>query len=167
MLKMTASNVVLRKNRVASFTLVELLTVMAIIAILVALTLGAASGVMNKAARSRAASEIQAMSTALEGYKTDNGIYPPSSGLLTNTYAGGDGSPGGGGLYIASSQILYVALSGQTNFTGVPSAGTKVYMSFKAYQVGDPTGAINGGSYVKDPWTFAYGYSTGTAAGAA
>jgi len=52
------------KAKLASFTLIELLTVMAIIAILAALVLMAGMGVMNKAARSRASAEIQAMSTA-------------------------------------------------------------------------------------------------------
>jgi prepilin-type N-terminal cleavage/methylation domain-containing protein len=157
--EMTALSMVQRKNRLASFTLVEVLTVMAIIAILAALVLYAASGVMNKAKRSRAASEIQAMSAALEGYKTDNGSYPSAIGLLTNTYANNDGS---GILYQQSSQLLYQTLSGQTNFTDTPVAGIKVYMPFKLNQIGDLTGATTGGSYVKDPWNYSYGYSTGT-----
>lgn len=162
MRKLTASNRVLRKKQVASFTLVELLTVMAIIAILAALTLAAASGVWNKAARSRASSEIQAMSTALEGYKTDNGVYPSTNTLTlaTNTYANYDGSLAGGA-YQLSSQLLYLSLSGQTNFTDPPVAGAKVYMSFKQNQIGNATGAAAGGSYVKDPWNYSYGYSTG------
>jgi prepilin-type N-terminal cleavage/methylation domain-containing protein len=164
--KMTVSSMVSRKSRLASFTLVELLVVMAIIAILCALVLMAASGVWTKAARNRAASEIQAMSTALESYKTDNGIYPPSDGvLLTNSpYSAYDGSQIN---YQTNSQILYLALSGQTNFTDTPAAGTKAYMSFKANQVGNPTGASGGGSYVKDPWNYSYGYSTGSAPSAA
>ncbi len=35
-------------------------------------------------------------------------------------------------------------------------------MTFRANQVGDPTGANTGASYVMDPWGYAYGYSTGT-----
>jgi len=148
------------KRRLASFTLIELLTVMAIIAILAGLILYAGSGVMLKAKRSRASSEIQAMSTALEGYKTDNGIYPPASNMLTNAYAANDGSQSGG-LYQLSSQLLYQALASQTNFTATPT-GAKVYMSFKANQIGDLTGAVTGGSYVQDPWAYSYGYSTAT-----
>jgi prepilin-type N-terminal cleavage/methylation domain-containing protein len=159
--KMTASSVPPRKNRVASFSLIEILTVIAIIAILAALTLAAGSGAMTKAARSRASAEIQAMSTALESYKTDNGIYPASSNLLTAAYASIDGS---GAIYQASSQLLYQALSGQTNYTANPTAGVKSYMAFKINQVGDPTGALTGGTYVQDPWTYSYGYSTGTTA---
>jgi len=155
--EMTSLSRALRKNRLASFTLIELLTVMAIIAILSALVLSAWPGAMNMVARKRAASEIMAMSTALEAYKTDNGIYPQASGLITTSYAGNDGS---GGLYQASSYILYTSLSGQANYNTVPAAGAKSYMSFKLNQVGN----LAGNTYVQDPWGYSYGYSTGDAA---
>ena len=54
------------EKELASFTLVELLTVMAIMAILAAVIMAAASGVRAKAARGRASSEIQAISSALD-----------------------------------------------------------------------------------------------------
>jgi len=165
--KTTALNVVLRKNMSASFTLVELLTVIAIIAILAALTLAAGTGVLKKAARSRASSEIQAMSTALEGYKNDNGIYPvgnttagSSSSLLgppTGAYPG-DPVVANVTAYQNSSAALFQALSGITNYaTDIPLSSVKHYMSFKANQIGSPT--VN--SYIKDPWNNSYGYSTG------
>jgi prepilin-type N-terminal cleavage/methylation domain-containing protein len=115
--KMIASSRGFRKNRMASFTLIELLTVMALIAILAALVLSAGIGVMTKAARSRATGEIQAMSTALEGYKTDNGNYPPSDRvlLLTNTATDpyfSKEDDGTSTAYQTNSQLLYQALSG-------------------------------------------------------
>lgn len=58
------------------FTLVELLVVITIIAILAALVLSTAGGIQDKAARSRAQSEIAALGAALESYKADNGDYP-------------------------------------------------------------------------------------------
>ena len=58
------------------FTLVELLIVIAIIAILAALTLNTAGYIQKKAARSRAETEIAALSAALESYKADTGDYP-------------------------------------------------------------------------------------------
>jgi hypothetical protein len=120
--------------------------------------------VWQKAARSRAASEIQAMSTALESYKTDNGIYPPSDGvLITNSYATYDGSMAN---YQTNSQILYQALSGQTNYQDAPVAGAKAYMSFKVAQLGNNSAAAgttgSGSTYVRDPWNYSYGYSTAT-----
>lgn len=160
---MTALIMVPRKNRRAAFTLVELLTVVAIIAVLAALTLSAGSAVMNKAARNRAASEIQAMSGGLEAYKTDNGIYPAASNLVTTTYTGNDGSLTAG-LYQLSSRILYKALASKIAYTDValstvsPATGT-AYTSFKLTQIGSPTA----NSYMKDPWNYSYGYSTGDA----
>ncbi len=152
-----------RGHGLSSFTLIELLTVIAIIAILAALTLAAAEGVMKSAARARAKSEIQAVSTALESYKTDNGIYPwtnsynPPTFASTNQYTGLASL----GLYQASSQALYEALSGKTNFTDLPSTPpNKYYMSFKANQLGNVkgTGTGSGSTYVQDPFGYSYGY---------
>jgi len=165
------------KSRLNSFTLVELLVVMAIIGILVAITLAAASGVMAAAARARAHGEIQAMTAGLESYKSDNGAFPQSTYtavLLTNSSTSPYGSAttgmdGSSTAYMNSSETLYLALSGQTNFLDTPVAGTKVYMSFKVSQIGNPsapsgTAVGAGSSYIQDPWTYSYGYSTGTTA---
>jgi type II secretory pathway pseudopilin PulG len=177
--KLTVLSGVLQKKRRASFTLVELLTVIAIIAILCALTLTAASGLWAKSLRSRAAGEIKAMSGALEGYKIDNAIYPntnvatgtvmSSSPLVTNTAANPYFSTlfdGTGANYKKTSQVLFLALSGQTNFTDIPG-GAKVYMTFKRNQVGDPNGTSTGASYIQDPWGYSYAYSIGTGGGGA
>jgi len=149
-----------------SFTLVELLVVMAIIAILAALILAAGNGVVIKAMRSRTTTEIQAMGTAAEGYKADNGIYPQGDGnLLTNGssaptfYTADDGITTANGEYQTNSTLLYIALSGQTNFAAAPVSGAKHYMSFRQNQIGNPNGPY---SYIKDPWSHSYGYSTGT-----
>lgn len=157
------------KRATSSFTLIELLVVMTIIAILAAMTLFAAEGALNAAARNKARAEIQTMSTALEGYKTDNGVYPvaalPGSGSRASILGGAPYStldPSTlGGSYQISSKALYQALSGQTNFTDIPVVGVKSYMSFKKNQVGDPTGSLTGGSYIQDPWNYSYGYATG------
>ena len=87
------------------FTLIELLVVIAIIAILSALLLNTAGYIQKKAARSRAETEIAALSAALESYKADNGDYPPG----TNTSATG------------ANAFLRAALSPDTN---------KVYFEF-------------------------------------
>ena len=146
-----------------SFTLVELLVVMAIIAILASLILAAGSALINKSMRSRASAEIQAMSTAAEGYKTDNGIYPQGDGLLLTNSAATPYSDttydGSSTEYQTNSTDLYTALSGQNYFGAAPVAGTKAYMSFKANQVGNVGGPF---SYIMDPWTKSYGYSTGS-----
>ncbi len=164
----TLSSVV-RQKQLSSFTLVELLTVMAIIAILAALTIGAASGVMAHAARNRASSEIEAMKSALDSYKIDNGAYPvgttaaqpaPSSLLGPGTAPAAyplDPVVVNLAAYQSASGALFQALAGTPNYTVAPA---KSYMNFKLNQVGSPTVTP---SYVKDPWNNPYGYSTGDA----
>src|SRR5882672_10588162 len=65
-----------RPATIAAFTILELLVVMTIIIVLAGLILATSGYVQKKGARSRAEAEIAAMSTALESYKADNGIYP-------------------------------------------------------------------------------------------
>lgn len=140
------------KSRRNSFTLIELLVVMAVIAALSAITLGAAGAIQNKAARSRAAAEIAAMSTALESYKTDNGIYPSSPTLTVAITSPSDAK------YTAASSILYTNLSGKSSFSAATLSGVS-YMPFKKNQVSVATTP----NYVLDPFGYAYGYSTATA----
>jgi len=150
-----------QRRKHSSFTLMELLTVIAIIAILAGLILWAGTGVMAAGLRSRASSEIQGMSSALEGYKVDNGIYPADLNLVgptNSSYPTDPTASGSGANYQASSETLYQALSGQTNFNAA-TAGNKVYFTFKSSQVGNPSGPSY--TYVRDPFGFSYGYSPG------
>ena len=60
----------------SGFTLIELIVIVTIIVILAGLVLSTVGYVQKKAARSRAETEIAALSAACENYKADNGIYP-------------------------------------------------------------------------------------------
>jgi len=156
-------------RRPDSFTIIELLTVIAIIAILLGILLAAMSGVMRTAGRDRARSEIQAMSAALESYKADNGIYPtPPAGTgfnTTNDYTADSTATAGLG-YQASSAFLFEQLTGTTNYGQLPLTGTKSYMTFKSSQLGNDTPTSGSPIYIRDPFGNSYGYFTGTVSGA-
>lgn len=159
-----------------AFTLVELLTVMTIIAILAALTLKVSGYVQNKAASSRAEGEIKAMEAACESYKADNGIYPRgpaaamtvgSTGIATNATDSLDArTTGNPTSYAQTSLYLYSQLSGDTNGNGkIDAAETsnKVYFEFKPTMLGaakTSSGAITAVNFISDPWGSSYGYST-------
>jgi len=65
-----------RDRRSRAFTLVELLTVMAIIAILVSIGIGAVRGASQRAAIARGKADLAALATALEEFKRHYGDYP-------------------------------------------------------------------------------------------
>lgn len=118
----------MKRHLPKGFTLVELLIVITVIAILAALVLNTAGYVQEKGARSRAESEIAALSAALESYKADNGDYPLSSNPQTNS--------------ASTDQTLYTNLS--------PASG-KVYFEFSK-------GMTNASKAVIDPFGNGYGY---------
>lgn len=59
-----------------AFTLIELLTVIAIIAILAAITFGVVKGVNERAAIGQAKAELASLALSLEAYKKQYGDYP-------------------------------------------------------------------------------------------
>jgi general secretion pathway protein G len=140
----------------AAFTIIELLVVIAVIIILAGLILSTVGYVQNKGARSRAETEIAAMSAALESYRADNGIYPRDTTNSTtdnvNARAAIDFLK-----YQPASQYLYGELAGDSDFDGVPNTSSKAYMQFKPNQLGKD---IKGKVYLRDPFGNSYGYST-------
>lgn len=75
----------LSNARFGAFTLIELLTVIAIIAVLASLILATSGFVQERAGRARAQTEIEAIQSALELYKIDNGDYPEGNGGSDST----------------------------------------------------------------------------------
>ena len=147
----------------AAFTIIELLAVMAIILVLAGLILNIAGSAQYNSAKARATSEIKAMETALESYKTDNGAYPsdPASSEQLDPQMSFEPTQG---TYLKSSEFLYQQLAGLQ-----PSQTTaqKTYMQFKPQQLhlaSDATtttvSATSPYMYIIDPFGFSYGYST-------
>jgi len=160
-----------------AFTLIELLTVVAIIGVLASLVLMTSGFIQKKAAASRSENEIQALSTGAERYKTDNAIYPRDKAVPGQTGTSTDtldarkiGNPAS---YKAQSLILYKALSGDTNADGVVSVsdapGSTVpptqYYEFPPqvlYRTNNKQriSASNAVQFIQDPFGYSYGYST-------
>jgi prepilin-type N-terminal cleavage/methylation domain-containing protein len=118
-----ASSFVIRHSSFSvrrAFTLIELLVVIAVIIVLAGLVLSTVGYVQKKGARSRAETEIAAMSAALESYKADNAVYPPYSGT-TGAHA----------LYQGLSGDGNDAIGGTTASTGTPGSSGKQYMTLK------------------------------------
>jgi len=88
----------------AGFTLIELLVVVAVIAVLAGITLAAMSGVQGKAARDRTKAEISAIATALEAYRSQYGVYPPSASNNTVPFTNISG-------YLATDRITVEGVS--------------------------------------------------------
>ena len=158
-----------KPRHLSSFTLVELLVVILIILLLAGLTLAAGEAAMNAAARGRARGEIQALTSGLENYKTDNGTYPWTNSYNGTTFGSTNDftqdPSASGGDYVVSAQILYESLSGQTNFEDTPVSGVKNYMTFKTSQLGNVkatagTYTATGSTYVQDPFSYPYGFYT-------
>jgi prepilin-type N-terminal cleavage/methylation domain-containing protein len=154
-----------------AFTLIEVLIVIAIIVVLVGLILTTIGYVQKKEARTRAETEIAAISAACESYKADNGIYPrDTTNNTTDTLnARSDSDPSVTpfpNVYQNASQFLYGELSGDRNFNNVIDAAeqaNRAYFTFKPQMLEGPkdaNGNLTAVSYIRDPFGNSYGYST-------
>jgi len=151
---------ILQRCREKGFTLLELLTVVAIIIVLAGLILSGMGYAQQKAASERARAEIAALSLALESYKIDNGDYPryltaDAEDSFTDTYqiTTGTAVPDG-------SKVLYRGLVGDSDGDGKTDTNAKVYFQFKADMLSTGTATPTDATHIIDPFGYAYGYST-------
>jgi len=165
-----------------AFTLIELIVVIAIIIVLAGLILSTVGYVQKKGARSRAETEIAAISAACESYKADNGVYPrdPTANTATdalNARTMFDPVTTNATLYKAASLVLYRALSGDRNLDRTVTAADeslnidgsalsppltqlpKTYFTFRPNQL-SPSDQNQLVEFVRDPFGNSYGYST-------
>jgi len=155
----------LRRDR--GFTLIEMLTVMLIIAVLASLILGVNALVQSKAARARAEGEIRTLSMGCENYKVDNGTYP-RTGDTDALNPREDVNPNSSDeKYQDASKDLYKALSGDSGPGKDPDfiPDGKIYLPefFKPNVLAakkDANGKIIEVKYIQDPFGQCYGYST-------
>lgn len=126
-----------RGRQAPAFTLIEIITVMAIILVLMGMVVGGFGWYQRKASEGRTTVLVHSIGRALEEYKLDNGSFPP-----------GDGAEG-------SSKEVYIALYGDGDGDGKPDDGAQVYLNvLDPGLVGKQKNVYSeGGSYViKDAW---------------
>jgi prepilin-type N-terminal cleavage/methylation domain-containing protein len=169
----------MRKTHSEAFTLLEMLTVIAVIAILAGLVLQVGGYATRKAALSRATGEIHMLASGCESYKSDNGGYPrdiaTSTGgnSLTDVISPKQHFIPTDSVYAASSLFLYKELTGDkkgagTTPDGVPDEGEQRYIKEMEPRIlnskKDPTSKrILEVRYLQDPFGFPYAYSTAAA----
>ena len=157
-------------HRRRAFTLIEMLVVMAVIAILAAILLNLNALVQSKSARTRALGEIHALESGCKSYQADNGSFPQDATTTDVLDPRTMGDPNTAA-YKNASLYLYKQLSGDLNADGRndPNATppeTKNYVSdyFTPQRLGvDSTRTAGTANYVlflKDPYGNSYGYST-------
>lgn len=96
-----------------AFTLIELLIVVAIIAILAAIAVPNFLEAQTRAKVSRAQSDMRALATGLESYRIDNNVYPSGNAFGLGVYfpgaSGGVGPEAGRVLERLSTPIAYMS----------------------------------------------------------
>ena len=141
-----------------AFTIIEVLIVITVILVFAGLILATSGYVQTKGNRSRAEAEIAAISTALENYKADNGIYPiDAANGTTNTLDARTMFNPTAAQYAAASVFLYKELSGDPIGNRTPTE--KSYFSFKPNML-LPKNQAQTVSAIADPFGHSYGYST-------
>ena len=147
-----------------AFTLIELLTVIGIIAILAGITFGVVKGVQERAAIGQAKVELAVLAQALEAYKLQYGDYPQIGRYTTATAptaASNSNQPG----------LLFNALMGKLgpiNNTFNNTLGKASVEPSKLSTINADYPAASGNTLVAnafiDPWGRAYLYSYRTSA---
>jgi type II secretory pathway pseudopilin PulG len=152
-----------------AFTLIEMVTVVAVIIVLAGLIISVAGFVNTKAAREKALAQIKNYSLQSDAYKLDNGTVPQNADtdLLDARMHFSPVGGSSGTLYQNASRYLYSCLSGDLDPAlrpdYKPEAGNKVYYGFKRDELNcqkNADGAIQSVNYIQDPFGNCYGYST-------
>ena len=141
----------LRQAAARAFTLIELLTVIAIIAILSAISFGVIKGVKERSSIGQAKAEVAVIAQALETYKMQYGDYPQATSTADPKI-----TPNANAVYMLQ------ALIGKKGPTGVAMT-QKALLDISKFSLSDTTGdpfSSPGSSTITlvDPWGNSYMY---------
>lgn len=112
-----------------AFTLMELLVVITLIAVLAAMVLAGAGGILKKIKRDQIRNFLAEIDAGLEAYRVDNAIYPLNPDTITSS--GTTSVPGYGGQdseAVAGAVVLYKHLSGDFDTDGSVDEKETVYV---------------------------------------
>ena len=149
----------------AAFTLIELLTVIAIIAILMGLLMAALGGAKDQARRADAAATVRNIVNSCKSYYNDYGKYPPVSNTPGNLYSFGDSAKG---TFANKNSDLFDVLRAISRGKNVSHALNKRQQKyFESPKAKDPknprSGFIDGSEFttgtqgaLMDPWGTQY-----------
>lgn len=128
------------------FTLIEMLAVVTIIVILVAVVVGGMGFAKDRRALAQAELQVKLLASALEEYKMENGVYPPTT------------DPEGR----RQSNVLFRALY----WDGDQDPNRKIYVSELDPQNNRQgwTEGLDENTMIMDPWGNEYFYRTGPSA---
>lgn len=136
---------------IAAFTLIELLTVIAIIAILMGLLLPAINMAKRAAANAQARTSVTGIVTAIKGYYNEYGKLPPITDPNDNGQTGsseeGDivvGESGVGGVKNSNSVIFNTLRARSSSPNTDHSLNPKKIIFFEGKAVADPANPRNG-----------------------
>jgi type II secretory pathway pseudopilin PulG len=142
------------------FTLVELITVIAVLIVIAALTIGIVALVNRKAGVTKALTEIGAMQSLCAAYNNDHGSYPQNAD--TDALDPRVDADPASSKYQKASLHLYSCITGDFLPGGAPDGrpdnGKPSYATFLPRQLGTKkSGEV---LFIQDPFGSAYGYST-------
>jgi len=130
--------------RLRAFTLVEVLAVIAILAILMSAAVSGGAWAFKRAYTARAQAELSALAAALEGYKREHGDYPRTSGSASE--------PRG-------AQLLQSLLGARGPGGAVLNPHGRVWIELGSFTTRDGLDPLaNSAAELIDPWGNAYLY---------
>lgn len=160
-----------KRPSISGFTLIEVITAMAVILILTGLVIQISGYVTNRGSRARAQGEMAMLGTAAESYKADVGGYPQDvsgDNRTTDNLRPKEHFIPTANEYEKASKFLYEQLTGDKNSDGKPGEDEIRYLKEFDPKIlktdKDSEGKITNVDYIRDPWGYPYGYSTAAAA---
>jgi prepilin-type N-terminal cleavage/methylation domain-containing protein len=142
----------MRTRRSQAFTLIELLTVIVIIAILVALLFPAIQSALRKAEAAQARTDVNAIVNAVTAYKNEYGKLP----IVDSSQGGPDSGAEFGGLTGNNNSQVILALLGGTGVAGGIPASVLNPRNIGFLQAPTRKGSMDSSWDMLDPWGTQY-----------